>query len=932
MGNVESSERVEANGDSVPDVEEDNLSVTSLLLQLPGERCIQLPLFLSPVEWQATSCASRSSNSACQSVFSRVRMHGFRCATEVASAWAIGEKADAKELAALYLKAGVPIYPPCSGHACNTILWRMKVEKKATTSNSADDTAGNSNVLNGARILDRFDDERDAVRERTRMQRNLQPNGNINLNFAEWALPIERSQSSNLHQEHDTYLDEKAAFSYSSLSTDRHHQNTLQTSITRSGLFARDYTSSKRSMRCHSHLVREHLKQCPSVLYQIERDLSNGNHANPFGDIDDPIEIFDRNMVTMQNCFPRAVSLSIDFYNPVDEGLVDDWIFRRQTPVFQSQEIASLPPPQSEESHSQLGQEHDSNAPPLSPGRRALPHSIARNSPILQSPSMQSTSVDASTDSLTSLKNVRVQTYSSYRGISTSLRLVFEKHRKRINQASTDAEFQYLLHEFWDEVFPSSKGIAYHDGHTPVPRLDSLETFLTTPCPKHIGIVQCEIERIKVGKKNVKGRFFPTYEYNLFIRDSSAASAGDGQREVPQSNKQQRHVILMHAKNRGRNYYGNADQGFLVEEPEPSLSPDVIRHVAKADKMKPKRNRGVNNYFIYMATSDSNPWRSTSEKEFPVKPVELGRLQNNYFGTEFQIFTPRKSKLFLDPSGNESATNASRPINAIDASAGSHLAPAIERTEGASNISRGITKNAEKVRHGSWPLLKIPPRPNRRAIAQDEQPTQSSFEDVDALCSSLCHLDREMENGVITYTANLLGNRPRVMDVCIPNPQPAERGYCDDQEYLSCCQWEMYCQRMLRGGQYGPLEGNNLMLTRFRRLQEHLNRRAHTEENFLANESNVVNEDDFGLVALQNRPPWWNADLGAFVLNFGGRVSVASVKNFQLCDRNDHDYIMLQFGRIQGRHSFTMDFQYPLTAVQAFAIAISSLQSKISLG
>merc|ERR1712160_188306 len=89
---------------------------------------------------------------------------------------------------------------------------------------------------------------------------------------------------------------------------------------------------------------------------------------------------------------------------------------------------------------------------------------------------------------------------------------------------------------------------------------------------------------------------------------------------------------------------------------------------------------------------------------------------------------------------------------------------------------------------------------------------------------------------------------------------------------------------------------------------------------------------DFGLQALQNRPPWWNVELGAFVLNFGGRVSVASVKNFQLCDRNDQDHIMLQFGRIQGRHSFTMDFQYPLTGVQAFAIAISSLQSKISLG
>lgn len=76
---------------------------------------------------------------------------------------------------------------------------------------------------------------------------------------------------------------------------------------------------------------------------------------------------------------------------------------------------------------------------------------------------------------------------------------------------------------------------------------------------------------------------------------------------------------------------------------------------------------------------------------------------------------------------------------------------------------------------------------------------------------------------------------------------------------------------------------------------------------------------------------WWNIELGAFVLNFGGRVKVASVKNFQLCERDVQDHIV-QFGRIEGRHSFTMDFQYPLTPMQAFAIAISSLQSKISFG
>jgi len=159
------------------------------------------------------------------------------------------------------------------------------------------------------------------------------------------------------------------------------------------------------------------------------------------------------------------------------------------------------------------------------------------------------------------------------------------------------------------------------------------------------------------------------------------------------------------------------------------------------------------------------------------------------------------------------------------------------------------------------------------------------------------------------------------MDVCIPK---VSLDGCPGQE------WKKYLE-----GCVDPDDNyaSNQMLNSFKQLQQRLENQD-MEEN---NEENVDNNEvdppgDFGLLALQNRPPWWNIELGSFVLNFRGRVSVASVKNFQLCDRNDHDHIMLQFGRIHGRHAFTMDFQYPLTAVQAFSIAISSLQSKISFG
>ena len=115
------------------------------------------------------------------------------------------------------------------------------------------------------------------------------------------------------------------------------------------------------------------------------------------------------------------------------------------------------------------------------------------------------------------------------------------------------------------------------------------------------------------------------------------------------------------------------------------------------------------------------------------------------------------------------------------------------------------------------------------------------------------------------------------------------------------------------------------MMHRFKQLQQqfssqHGNSQRAVGQNNSEGVNRDISPDEFGLLALQNRPPWWNAELGAFVLNFGGRVSVASVKNFQLCERSNQEHVMLQFGRIEGRHSFTMDFQHPLSATQAFAM------------
>ncbi|CAJ1953127.1 unnamed protein product [Sphenostylis stenocarpa] len=102
-------------------------------------------------------------------------------------------------------------------------------------------------------------------------------------------------------------------------------------------------------------------------------------------------------------------------------------------------------------------------------------------------------------------------------------------------------------------------------------------------------------------------------------------------------------------------------------------------------------------------------------------------------------------------------------------------------------------------------------------------------------------------------------------------------------------------------------------------------------------------EKDRPLV-LKNKAPRWHEQLQCWCLNFRGRVTVASVKNFQLIAatqppaaaapppqpaQSDHDKIILQFGKV-GKDIFTMDYRYPLSAFQAFAICLTSFDTKLA--
>ncbi|KAJ2373014.1 Tubby- protein 2, partial [Coemansia sp. RSA 2607] len=74
--------------------------------------------------------------------------------------------------------------------------------------------------------------------------------------------------------------------------------------------------------------------------------------------------------------------------------------------------------------------------------------------------------------------------------------------------------------------------------------------------------------------------------------------------------------------------------------------------------------------------------------------------------------------------------------------------------------------------------------------------------------------------------------------------------------------------------------------------------------------------------------PEWCTLSNAFVLDFEGRVSVPSVKNFQLVHPDEDAYVVLQFGRVAD-HMFTLDMRYPMTPMLALAIAASNMDRKL---
>ena len=498
------------------------------------------------------------------------------------------------------------------------------------------------------------------------------------------------------------------------------------------------------------------------------------------------------------------------------------------------------------------------------------------------------------------------------------IRVRMAAHQRKLESCfASMTDFHNALLDWWDELLPISAGIHFYNQQSPVPRMTHLQSFLTSPCPKAIGVVQCEIERVKTSNKK---KLFPTYEYRLFIRDVKNDNPDNEPGLPPRKDS-----VLLVAKNKLRK------RGHKSSVSSNTSSNDSKRGVTNYYMCLPQQ-RDVDSH--YRGANKSHALPAGEKSGLDLAPVGtnpfLGRVQGNFIGTEFQIFAPssgRKANSSSSSSGDESTTSAAgrrrASVDTPSARSKNGLARLARRASltmqrrpsisGFRRRSMDPTNSDDDYKNKVYRRLSFTKsnRTKRSAIANS---------DYDLYSREVPSVEEE-EIGAITYTANLLGNRPRVMDVCVPKL---------NEDGSPAHVWRRTSDNDIEDEEAGT---NSRMLNQFKALQQNRSEGEQTDGNgLLQNDGDLADIDDHGLLVLQNRPPWWNAEIQAFVLNFGGRVSVASVKNFQLCERTNQDHIMLQFGRISGRHSFTMDFQHPLTPMQAFAIAISSLQGKLSFG
>lgn len=83
-------------------------------------------------------------------------------------------------------------------------------------------------------------------------------------------------------------------------------------------------------------------------------------------------------------------------------------------------------------------------------------------------------------------------------------------------------------------------------------------------------------------------------------------------------------------------------------------------------------------------------------------------------------------------------------------------------------------------------------------------------------------------------------------------------------------------------------------------------------------------DNSYHSLHLGTKQPVWNDQVESLVLDFKGRSVLSSAKNFQLSPEHKPEHVICQYGKI-GQNTFSLDFRYPLSVIQAFGTALTTM-------
>jgi|TARA_B110000285_G_C15086804_1_gene596682 tubby and related proteins len=152
--------------------------------------------------------------------------------------------------------------------------------------------------------------------------------------------------------------------------------------------------------------------------------------------------------------------------------------------------------------------------------------------------------------------------------------------------------------------------------------------------------------------------------------------------------------------------------------------------------------------------------------------------------------------------------------------------------------------------------------------------------------------------------SNMLGTEFSIYD-CKENPKKSGAGKEETRQQLGVVQYETNVL-----GSKGPRRMKVLLPMVSRDGQELYWPDTEVEKDTI--QGKFADNETENIMFYFNKPPKWNEQVQAFVLNFNGRVDKASVKNFQLIDEYDDNKIYMQFGRV-GKDAFNMDVAFPFS-------------------